>query len=439
MKNQYFGDINDYSKYGILRILCDTFPSDVAVCWMLTPDDSSTDGTTQRDYITKPDKYRDCSPHVFDQLRELINDHKANDVCHAQKVIGKQNLKFIDAILKDDKNSRQEYFEMVKREISECDLVFFDPDIGMAPDSAKKGGKDSSKYLFWDELADFYNEQHKSILLYQHWPRRPKDEFVGECVEKIKEYTKAYEVFSFRDSRVVYFLIPQPKHHDWSWESIFKLEKTWEDQLIIDQELIIKPIEEEHFEFLSDIKKLNPFAKIWSKKLFERFPEFRKFLRIDLGAEKAWREYVIKTFKPDFQNSINDERWLGRSLVIIQSPPGSKFKYLKIETQFVLDDPEELNPDGLHNGVEDLVIDLGVCHRHFAGSYDQQYDNTTYDEYINDGFEDGIEFIREIINEEIVIIYSEDKSNIRSFTELHISKGETVSSTSWNGTYNSIE
>ena len=35
MKNQYFGDINDYVKYGLLRVFSATHR--VAVCWMLTP------------------------------------------------------------------------------------------------------------------------------------------------------------------------------------------------------------------------------------------------------------------------------------------------------------------------------------------------------------------------------------------------------------------
>ena len=39
MKNQYFGDINDYRKYGLLRILSTYGPIKTAVCWMLTPDD----------------------------------------------------------------------------------------------------------------------------------------------------------------------------------------------------------------------------------------------------------------------------------------------------------------------------------------------------------------------------------------------------------------
>ncbi|MCX6647246.1 MAG: hypothetical protein NTY09_12950 [bacterium] len=227
MKNQYFGDINDFSKYGILRILCDTFPSDIAVCWMLTPDDSTPDGHLA--YLDKPKEYRHCDSYVFDQLRDLVINQKARDVSHASKVIGKPNLKFIDTILKDDKKSRLEYFDMVKRETADCDLVFFDPDIGLSPDSVKKGSKDSSKYLFWDELADFYNVQQKSILLYQHYPQRSQHvPFVRDCVEKIKEHTKPFHVYSLKDTRVVYFLIPQREHHDWVWEGVIRMIREWE-------------------------------------------------------------------------------------------------------------------------------------------------------------------------------------------------------------------
>ena len=39
MKNQYFGDINDYRKYGLLRVLCNRGEIETAVCWMLATDD----------------------------------------------------------------------------------------------------------------------------------------------------------------------------------------------------------------------------------------------------------------------------------------------------------------------------------------------------------------------------------------------------------------
>ena len=43
MKNQYFGDVNDYRKYGLLRALQGEGSLSTLVAWMLTPDDGSNE------------------------------------------------------------------------------------------------------------------------------------------------------------------------------------------------------------------------------------------------------------------------------------------------------------------------------------------------------------------------------------------------------------
>jgi hypothetical protein len=46
MKNQYFGDRNDYFKFDLLAFLCDSLPGvqRLTVLWLLTQDDGSGDG-----------------------------------------------------------------------------------------------------------------------------------------------------------------------------------------------------------------------------------------------------------------------------------------------------------------------------------------------------------------------------------------------------------
>ena len=50
MKNQYFGDVGDYGKYGLLRFIAKRGVT-IAVNWYLTPDDQSNDGHI-RGYLT---------------------------------------------------------------------------------------------------------------------------------------------------------------------------------------------------------------------------------------------------------------------------------------------------------------------------------------------------------------------------------------------------
>jgi hypothetical protein len=71
MKNQYFGDVNDYRKYGLLRTLTATGQISTAVCWMLTPDDSSSDGRFI-DYLKHPETWRHFDPELFDQLKQIV-------------------------------------------------------------------------------------------------------------------------------------------------------------------------------------------------------------------------------------------------------------------------------------------------------------------------------------------------------------------------------
>ena len=66
MKNQYFGDIGDYGKYGLLRYLGERGLS-IAVNWYLTPNDASNDGNI-RGYLSK-EKDRRYDPELYDALR----------------------------------------------------------------------------------------------------------------------------------------------------------------------------------------------------------------------------------------------------------------------------------------------------------------------------------------------------------------------------------
>jgi hypothetical protein len=53
MKDRYFGDINDYRKYGLLRALQSYGDGHLLVAWMLTPDDGGRDGGL-RSYLDDP-------------------------------------------------------------------------------------------------------------------------------------------------------------------------------------------------------------------------------------------------------------------------------------------------------------------------------------------------------------------------------------------------
>jgi len=71
MKNKYFGDINDYRKYGLIRAILRSYKFRLLVAWMLTPDDPNNDGKFT-DYLSTDD-WRKYDEELYDGLKHLMN------------------------------------------------------------------------------------------------------------------------------------------------------------------------------------------------------------------------------------------------------------------------------------------------------------------------------------------------------------------------------
>jgi len=209
MKNQYFGDINDYRKYGLLRTLINGGGIKTAVCWMLTPDDGRGDGGFTS-YLEKPDKWCHFDPLLFDHLREMVQTQNLRDVRGAETSAVLPSCRFAPGFLPDDADGRVRYFEAFKDLAGGCELVFFDPDNGIEVDSTRCGHTNSSKYLYWHEIEDFWKAGH-SLLIYQHFPHVKRATFIHGKAALLIEKTGAPLVISLRTSHVVFFLVPQAK------------------------------------------------------------------------------------------------------------------------------------------------------------------------------------------------------------------------------------
>ena len=84
MKDQYFGDINDYRKYGLLRTLGRSSGLLIGVCWLLTRDDGGGDDGL-RNYLAKPSRWQHFDPELYDKLRCLSEARIRPMVRHARQ------------------------------------------------------------------------------------------------------------------------------------------------------------------------------------------------------------------------------------------------------------------------------------------------------------------------------------------------------------------
>jgi hypothetical protein len=79
MKVQYFGDVNDYREYALLRLLAKSGGFKIGACWMLTPADQRRDGG-QRSYIQLPAEWRTFDPSLFDLLATVTPKPELTDL-----------------------------------------------------------------------------------------------------------------------------------------------------------------------------------------------------------------------------------------------------------------------------------------------------------------------------------------------------------------------
>jgi hypothetical protein len=230
MKEQYLGDVSDYRKYALLRALTTGSDLKLGVCWMLTQDDGRSDGNRLR-YLDDPDKWRPYDPAVFDLLKRVVAQPESRrlDAIEHSGILGE--TVFFDRHVPDDLAGRNEYMAEAKRRLDGCDLVLFDPDNGLEVQSIRKGRKNSSKYLYLDEVAAYW-AGGASLLIYQHYNRRSRPDLEEAVKKAVGHQTPGAHVSLFRTPHVVFILVAQPRHQPAFKRSLSRASTGWPECFI---------------------------------------------------------------------------------------------------------------------------------------------------------------------------------------------------------------
>lgn len=219
MQNRYVGDIGDFGKLGLLRVLQDRNLT-IGVNWYLTPDEKHNNDGMHIEYLDN-EECRQCDNVLWDELKRII-DTKRREV-YALQNESILKAKFFDKVLDFKGKTKVERISIRKNwhgDALEClrgvDVVFIDPDNGLVVPSAK-GKTKENKYVIPDELADYYN-QGSSVIYYQHKARRT-DSFYSRQFELLLkslqiENAAGYVLKFIKTSQRYYFLILQPQHRE---------------------------------------------------------------------------------------------------------------------------------------------------------------------------------------------------------------------------------
>lgn len=233
MKDQYFGDINDYRKYALLRALIGESDLRTTVCWMLTPPDDRPDGG-KIGYLGQPQRWRAYDPDLYDWLRQTVLERNTREVGQIEAAGLLPRTRFHGAVVPAAPAERAAYMQSLQRLASASDLVFFDPDNGLEIPSVRPGSAGAVRYLFWSEAAATFR-MGASLLIYQHFARVRRERFIQGLALRLRQVCEGDPVLAIHTPHVLFLLVPRPgTGPDWR-SRLAPLEATWRGQFRISQ------------------------------------------------------------------------------------------------------------------------------------------------------------------------------------------------------------
>jgi hypothetical protein len=228
VKEQYFGDVNDYRKYGLLRCIVSSTRLRLLVAWMRTCADGRTDGNRLA-YLQRGDKWSQYDHVLFERLRCWASSG-TRSVSQIEESDTLPNAEYYSARVSDCAAERDLWFEKLSERAKRCDIVFLDPDNGLEVESRRYGRKDSSKYVYLPEIKRLWN-QGKSLLVYQHFAREPRSEFIRHKTSALEGCTNGSVVDVFSAKHVIFLMVLQQRDLSYRAAIVRDVNSRWAGQI----------------------------------------------------------------------------------------------------------------------------------------------------------------------------------------------------------------
>lgn len=207
MKNKYFADVNDYTKYCIIRQF-HNIPK--IIYWMLTKDDNGTDGR-KLSYL-QSQQCANLDRELWGHLSTCVSNGCRNvsciegwlgDVVHYEK-------RPIDHWVKR-KAISSELISMASKD----QIVFLDPDNGYQVPTHPEGTRRSSKYAYASEISGLL-EKDATVILFQHLRM---GQTVDNMIQQFFGQWKDQYRFAVRTSYVIYCFLSNSDLH-WAMQRL---------------------------------------------------------------------------------------------------------------------------------------------------------------------------------------------------------------------------
>ena len=219
MKNQHFGDIDDYGKISLLRFLSEQGVS-VAVNWYLTPDDGEPDAG-QIAYLEDVGLWK-YDPRLYLYLKDIVTVKKVRMVSELEKSGLLSQARYYQNVIEDPRDYSKSERDDVRAQwhrkgleiLIGADLVYLDPDSGFRETKPKKID-DEVKYCYAGEVLDYY-KSGSDVCIYSNRGRRSEkqwEDFKNQMKKSLPEAEMMGVTFE-KGRQCSFFFAIHPKRAD---------------------------------------------------------------------------------------------------------------------------------------------------------------------------------------------------------------------------------
>lgn len=212
MNKCYFGNFQDFCKYGLLRELAAFAKArniGMHFCQMVTPERKGSGGKANYEYLDSPARYRPLAPELFDDLKEWHNTFASGD---ADDWLQKSEHLLRGVIPHNEEipacdSARAEYFQRMHHAFGCGNIVFFNPDYGLEFAARLIREGDSRRYIGAEEIRQCIDAGN-SVLFYQEMlaPQKQKarDNLWRDVLQNLRNADINNRVFFFSSSAPSY-------------------------------------------------------------------------------------------------------------------------------------------------------------------------------------------------------------------------------------------
>ncbi len=199
MQNRYVGDVGDFGKFGLLRFLSGETAQDdlerlrLGVIWYLVPDEHHNADGRHIGFLEPTEsnirRYGRCDRDLWARLGHLVG-HNARCVRSVElaEILPPDTLYYGRMLCTPDAppDVRQavhhHWFGNAARAVRAAELVYVDPDNGIARNDNQRFRQQGPKYVYLDHLRTLW-DRGQSLVIYHHIGRN------AAAAEQVQEYT----------------------------------------------------------------------------------------------------------------------------------------------------------------------------------------------------------------------------------------------------------